>query len=64
MATASKSEGAAPKKAAYKVIGPLRHGELVDGKVVQDDYVPGDTVQLTEAQAAPLLGHTVEPAKG
>ncbi len=50
MATANKKE--APK-AVYTVLSPLQHD--------LEDYAVGGEVELTEAQAAPLLGHTVQP---
>ena len=40
--------------ADHLVLSPLDH----DG----ERYEPGDTVHLTPAQAAPLLGHTVAAA--
>lgn len=54
MATAAKKAGAAaPTTSTYTVISPLEHDlEL---------YAVGKEVELTEAQAAPLLGHTVQP---
>lgn len=61
--TAATGAATLAERASYKVIGPLRHGEVVDGELVEDDYPPGSTIELTEAQAAPLLGHTVKPAK-
>ena len=58
MATPSKAAQAAAKGTSktYKVISPLNHD--------LEDYAPGDQVELTEAEAAPLLGHTVKPAQG
>lgn len=53
MATAKKTEGA---KASYEVTSPLEH----DG----DRYEVGSTVELTPAQAEPLLGNTVKPKAG
>lgn len=56
MATAVKKAGAAAPATSttvYEVTSPLNH----DGDV----YAIGDQVELTEAQAAPLLGHTVQP---
>ncbi len=50
MATAKKATAAAT---TYEVISPLNHN-LVDFEV-------GSVVELTEAEAAPLLGHTVKP---
>lgn len=53
MATAKKKDGT---KAVYKVLSNLEHDQVL--------YAPGDEVELTEAEAAPLLNHTVEaPAK-
>lgn len=49
--TAGKADAAEPKKTAYTVVSPLSH-DLVD-------YAVGDVVELTEAQGAVLLGHTV-----
>lgn len=49
--TAGKADAAEPKKTAYIVISPLSH-DLID-------YAVGDEVDLTEAEAVPLLGHTV-----
>lgn len=54
MATSRKQAAAAATTAAYEVVSPLDH----DG----DHYAVGDTVDLTEAQAAPLLGNTVKLA--
>lgn len=45
-------ENAAPGTDAYEVLSPLEH----DGV----RYAIGERVQLTAAQAAPLLGHTVK----
>lgn len=42
--------------AVYEVISPLKHDLHV--------YAIGDQVELTEAEAAPLLGHTVRPGQG
>ncbi|GCL64322.1 hypothetical protein [Pseudaquabacterium pictum] len=52
------------KTATYNVISPLTHGVLVKDKPVETRYEIGDQVDLTEAEAAPLLGHTVQPVKG
>ncbi len=49
MATTKKE---APK-AVYIVLSPLQHD--------QEDYAEGSEVELTEAQAAPLMPHTVKP---
>ena len=51
-------------KATYAVISPLLHGVIVNGKAEVTAYEVGDSVDLTDAEAAPLLGHTVEPIKG
>ena len=50
--TAGKADAAEPKKTAYIVISPLSH-DLVE-------YAVGDKVDLTEAEAAPLLGLAVK----
>lgn len=42
-----------PEKNRYVVKSPLEHN--------QEKFNIGDTVQLTEKEAAPLLGHTVLP---
>jgi len=55
MATSSQAKDKAVK-ATYTVISPLNHDK--------EHYAPGDPVELTEAQARPLLGHTVEVPKG
>ena len=49
--TAGKADAAEPKKTAYIVISPLSHDMV--------EYAVGDVVELTEAQAAVLLWHTV-----
>lgn len=46
-------KAAAKPKASYKVKSPLEH----DG----ERFEIGDEVALTEFEAKPLLGHTVEP---
>lgn len=51
--TAGKADAAEPKKTAYIVISPLSH-DLVE-------YAVGDEVDLTEAEAAPLLSLAVKP---
>lgn len=56
---AAKS-GEAQATATYEVVSPLLHGVLVDGQAVETRYEVGDPVELTEAEAAPLLGHTVK----
>lgn len=50
MATTKTPKAPAPT-ASYLVISPLRH----DGV----DFAIGEAVDLTAAEAAPLLGHTV-----
>lgn len=47
MARKNAAAAAKGEKRSYPVLDVLRH----DG----DDYGPGDTVDLTDAQAAPLL---------
>lgn len=57
MATASKKAGAAAQATStYTVTSPLEH----DGEL----YAVGDPVELTDAQAAPLLGLVVSRAAG
>lgn len=53
MATKPTKDGGDAKP--YIVISPLDH----DGQ----RYMPGDQVELTDTQAAPLMPHTVKPAK-
>lgn len=56
MATAkktAKNPAADGPKKLYEVTSPLNH----DG----EDYAIGDQVELTEAQAEPMLAHTVKP---
>lgn len=48
-----ETKAAAATTARYEVVSPLRH----DG----EPYAVGDEIDLSEAQAAPLLGHTVAP---
>ena len=64
MATQKKRASGAPAEpeatTTYTVISPLHHGVLVDGEAIETRYEPGETVDLTEAEAAPLLGHTVK----
>lgn len=48
--SASKAEDA--PKAEYEVLSRLDH----DGET----YLPGSTVQLTDAQAAPLIGGAIK----
>lgn len=55
--TAAASAEAQSNKATYVVLSKLHHGE--DGPA--KDYLAGDEIELTEDQAAPLLGHTVQP---
>lgn len=50
---AKKPEADAPT-APFIVVSPLEH----DGEL----YVIGETVELTEKQAEPLFGHTVQAA--
>lgn len=51
-------------KATYTVISPLIHGVLVKDKPVETRYEIGETVDLTEAEAAPLLlSNTVKADK-
>lgn len=50
MATAKPPKA---EKASYIVTSPLEHDQVF--------YKPGEEVELTEAQAEPLLGHTVKP---
>ena len=54
MSNPKTTASASPKPQVYIVISPLEH----DG----DQFAPGATIELTDAQAAPLLGHTVTPA--
>lgn len=51
-ATQADKKAAAQKKALYVVVSPLRHNG--------DEYAIGDEVELNEAEAAQLLGHTVK----
>jgi hypothetical protein len=60
MATKSRPAAADEAKATYLVISPLEHGEAVAGVNTATLYAEGDEVELTAAQAAPLLGHTVK----
>jgi hypothetical protein len=53
MATANPK---AAEKAVYIVISPLEHNLKA--------FAVGDEIELTEAQAAPLLPHTVKPQPG
>lgn len=55
MATAKKTAAADAAKATYVVISPLEHDQVL--------YEIGEEVELTDAQAEPLLGHTVRPKK-
>jgi len=55
MATAKKTPGADAPKAPYVVTSPLEHD--------QERYEIGAEIELTDAQAEPLLGHTVKPKK-
>ena len=57
MATKKQAAAAAPTETkVYKVISPLDH----DG----EHYDINDPVELTELQAAPLLGSVVTPVTG
>lgn len=56
----TRASGAPEATATYTVISPLHHGVLVDGEAIETRYEPGETVGLTEAEAAQLLGHTVK----
>lgn len=65
MATNPKAEKAADKttEKTYVVVSPLHHGRPDPaGKAVVPPtiYAVGDEVELTDAEAAPLLGHTVQ----
>ena len=53
MARTRKAAQADGETKTFDVISPLDHD--------QERYEPGEQVELTEAQAAPLLGHTVKP---
>lgn len=56
MATKQRAgAGNTEARATYDVVAQLRF----DG----EDYADGDTVVLTESEAKPLLGHTVNPQK-
>ena len=57
---ASGSQAKPEATATYTVVSPLHHGVLVDGEAIETRYEPGETVGLTEAEAAQLLGHTVK----
>jgi hypothetical protein len=50
MATAASKKA---DKATYTVVSPLNHDN--------EPYAVGEEVELTEAQAAPLVPHTVQP---
>lgn len=63
MATRNPTSADQAKTATYNVISPLTHGVMVKDKAVETRYEIGDQVELTEAEAAPLLGHTVEAVK-
>lgn len=47
----------------YRVISPLVHGAMTPNGAMETRYNIGDQVDLTDAEAAPLLGHTVELAE-
>lgn len=51
----------AEEVAFYLVVDTLIHGELVDGHNVVKRYEVGDEIELTAAQAAPLLGRALAP---
>lgn len=51
------------KREIYIVTSTLFHGELVKGKKVEREYLPDEEVELTEAQAKPLLGMAIKPKK-
>ena len=57
MAASNSTQAPKPTpRATYKVIANLRHSNK--------NYRPGGEIELTKAEAAPLLRHkTVEPAK-
>lgn len=44
----------APQVMAYTVISPLSHDQVW--------YAVGEEIELTDSQAAPLLGHTITTA--
>lgn len=55
MATSRKAAAQSAATATYLVVSNLDfNGE---------SFTDGDTVDLTEAEAKPLLGHTVKPQK-
>jgi hypothetical protein len=55
MATARKTAAEKAEKATYVVVSPLDHDQV--------RYALGEEVELTEAEAEPLLGHTVVKKK-
>ncbi len=55
MAAKKTPTAADAPKASYTVIAPLSHDQF--------DYAIGETVELTEAEAKPLLGLAVEETK-
>lgn len=59
----ASADQADAKTASYIVISPLLRGAVVKEKLVETRYEVGETVELTEAEAAPLLGHTVQAIK-
>lgn len=52
MAAKKTTPAADAPKASYTVTAPLSHDQI--------DYAPGETVELTEAEATPLLGLAVQ----
>lgn len=61
MATASKNKGADAPKAKYLVVSRLVQGVLQGNTSVETTYEAGEHIELTEAEAEPMLGHTVKP---
>ncbi len=60
VAVATPDVAAANAKAQpWRVLLPLRHGQTVDGKRISRTWQPGQTIELTPAQAAPLLARRV-----
>ena len=43
----------------YRVISPLEHGAMTPNGAILTRYEIGAEVDLTDAEAEPLLGHTV-----
>ena len=48
--------GASAARKTYKALRPIRYGELVDGKPVETDYAPDETIDLTDDEAEQLAG--------